>query len=986
VAVIAVLGLIGWVADIPVLRTLGAAFPALQIPTALCLLIAAAALAAAQRGGARDVLRSRIGAGVIAVLAGATLLSEVAGTTLGLDFAFTGLARADNEIPHGMLSATSLSLLGVALGIALAPYRNALCDALNRAVAAAIIAGGFVSLVGLTFRVLVFYAAAPLLGLALPEAIAFVLLGLSLLAGRPDSWLVGVLADERPGAVVARWLLPASIAVPFIAALGRMLAERHGLVDEPLGAGLLTLVMIIALAALTLGIARELDRTDARRQGAEDDAQAQRKQMQVVLASIADGVIATDRAGAVRFMNAAAERFSGHAAAEAIGRPLAELLEVVDERTGAPVESPLEQAVRGLRTVTAGGEPALRGRGGVLHAVDLVAAPLLDPRGEVAGAALVLRDAAARREAEHAMREAYAELDRRVIERTAALERANAMVRERTRLLGAITASTPDLIFAKDRDGRMLLVNPAWLKATGKTEADVLGRQAIDFVRDPDDARRSAEEERRTIETGESSIVEETFSGTGRTYLVTKSPLRDAQSGIVGLIGVATDITERKRAERELQNLVVTEQRLREEAERANRAKDEFLAIVSHELRSPLNALRGWGYLLASTRPLDPALVERATGAIKRSVEHQARLIDDLLDTARIMSGKLTLEHRPLNLVEVVHAALDVVRPMAAAKQVDLRVASDHPVVTIEGDAGRMQQVVTNLLSNAIKFTPENGSVETTVRLAGDRVQLAVRDNGIGIAPEFLPHVFDRFTQADSSTTRRAGGLGIGLTLVRHLVELHGGGIRAESDGVGAGATFTLELPPPRATAWAADGVAAHGRHARADLALAGRRVFVVDDDADARETIGFALRHAGASVQSCARGAELAARVGETLAGGERPDVLLLDLAMPDEDGFAVLARVRAIEVAGGVAPDRWVPAIAVTAFTQFDRQRLAAAGFGELVAKPVDGERLVNAICGVIEGPARRDAPAGHGSALDAAPGSTLDAGPGSALEPSA
>jgi PAS domain S-box-containing protein len=367
---------------------------------------------------------------------------------------------------------------------------------------------------------------------------------------------------------------------------------------------------------------------------------------------------------------------------------------------------------------------------------------------------------ARRREAERALRAAYAELDRRVIERTAALERATALVHERTRLLGTITASTPDLIVAQDLDGRVLLANPAWLEAMGRTEADALGRRAIDLTRDPEEARRSAEHQRAIVESGHSSVVEEVFTGSGgpRTYLTTKSPLRDEQGRIVGLVGVATDITDRKRAERELESLVATEQRLREEAERANRAKDEFLAIVSHELRSPLNALRGWGHLLASTRPLDPALVERATAAIKRSVEHQARLIDDLLDTARIMSGKLTLEPRPLNLVEVVHAALDTARPAAAAKHVELRAAFDHPVVTVEGDGGRLQQVVTNLLSNAIKFTPENGRVEVGVLLAGDRIRLSVHDDGIGIAPEFLPHVFDRFTQADTSTTRRAGG------------------------------------------------------------------------------------------------------------------------------------------------------------------------------------------------------------------------------------
>jgi PAS domain S-box-containing protein len=485
----------------------------------------------------------------------------------------------------------------------------------------------------------------------------------------------------------------------------------------------------------------------------------------------------------------------------------------------------------------------------------------------------------------------------------------------------------------------------------GMEERDVVGHNALDFAADRDAAQRIAENDRLVVESGKSSVVEELLSGSGgpRTYLTTKSPLRDEQGRTIGVIGVATDITDRKRAERELEALVATEQRLRAEAERANRAKDEFLAIVSHELRSPLNALRGWGHLLATTRPLDASLVDRATKAIKRNVEHQARLIDDLLDTSRLISGKLTLERQPLNLVEVVHAALEVVRPAATAKHVALDAAFDHPVVTVEGDAGRLQQIITNMLSNAIKFTPEHGRIETSVRLVGDRIQLAVRDNGVGIAPEFLPHVFDRFSQADTSTTRRAGGLGIGLALVRHLVELHGGTVRAESLGAGQGATFTVELPAPPAGAWAMRAPAAAGDVGSADGALDKLKIYVVDDDVDAREIVGFALRQAGAKVETFESGDDLAARLRGTV-GTAPPDLLLLDLAMPGEDGFAVMTRVRSIEATAGVGRERAIPGIAVTAFTQVDRSRLAAAGFQELVGKPIDADRLIATIRAVL------------------------------------
>jgi signal transduction histidine kinase len=271
-----------------------------------------------------------------------------------------------------------------------------------------------------------------------------------------------------------------------------------------------------------------------------------------------------------------------------------------------------------------------------------------------------------------------------------------------------------------------------------------------------------------------------------RTYLTTKSPLRDEQSRVIGLIGVATDITERKNAQRELEKLVVAEQRLRAEAERANRAKDEFLAIVSHELRSPLNALRGWSHLMATTRPLDASLVDRAAKAIKRNVDHQTRLIDDLLDTSRIVSGKLTIERRVVNLADTVLAALDAARPVAAAKQIDLRFTPGDPSTMVIGDAGRLQQLVSNLLSNAVKFTPDGGSITVLLHKNAERVQLQVKDNGLGISPEFLPHVFDRFTQADTSAARRACGCGACACqpAVRGSAPLDGG-CAARPEGLG---------------------------------------------------------------------------------------------------------------------------------------------------------------------------------------------------------
>jgi PAS domain S-box-containing protein len=552
-----------------------------------------------------------------------------------------------------------------------------------------------------------------------------------------------------------------------------------------------------------------------------------------------------------------------------------------------------------------------------------------------------------RDEAEQALRRAYEELDRRVEERTAAYERTNAALQESLAVLRGMAESTPDLIVVKDAQGRVVMSNPAHLTAIGRAESEVVGKTARQFLSDAELAERIMNQDRHVMSSGRVERVEELMPTPDgpRTYLATKSPLRDVKGNVTGVIIVATDITERKSAELERERLISVEQNLRRDAERANRAKDEFLAIVSHELRSPLNALRGWGFLLGSAKMPDAALIERATHAIKRNVDHQARLIEDLLDTSRIMSGKLNIERRPVNLVDVTQGAIEVVKQSAVAKGVALAFDTERPTVMLEGDAARLHQIAVNLLSNAVKFTPEGGEIKVHIATVGESASLSILDTGAGIEPEFLPRVFERFSQADTSTTRRHGGLGIGLALVRHLAELHGGKVAATSDGRGKGSTFTVELPLMAP----GDRPEAHGATAHATSAvsggLAGVKICALDDDPDARDIINLTLRQAGAEVHSVATGAELIAALDKELPA-QRPDVLLMDLAMPDEDGFSVLARVRALEGRKAIPRGSEIPAIAVTAFTEVSRDRVIEHGFTDHVSKPIDPARLVATI----------------------------------------
>lgn len=388
-------------------------------------------------------------------------------------------------------------------------------------------------------------------------------------------------------------------------------------------------------------------------------------------------------------------------------------------------------------------------------------------------------------------------------------------------------------------------------------------------------------------------------------------------------------------------------------AEEANRAKDEFLATVSHELRTPLNAILGWSRMLA-TGHLDAGTRERALAALQRNAVAQAQLVDDLLDMSRITAGKLRLDIRVADLAPVVEAALDVVRPAAAAKGVNLHAAIDPHPGPVSGDPDRLQQIVWNLLTNAIKFTPPGGHVRLALRRAGPHVEVEVSDTGRGISAELLPLLFERFRQADSSSTRAHGGLGIGLALVRHLTELHGGTVHAASPGPGQGATFTVALPlrtsPPHPgpgagsrAAGAAAAAPAGGPDPVPVPALAGLRVLVVDDDRDALELLGQMLAQAGAEVEAAS-----SVRAAVEAMSRARPDVVVSDIEMPGEDGYALIARIRARASDG----DDVIPAVAVTAYGRIeDRIRSLAAGYQQHLSKPVEPTELV-AVVGRLAG----------------------------------
>jgi PAS domain S-box-containing protein len=472
-----------------------------------------------------------------------------------------------------------------------------------------------------------------------------------------------------------------------------------------------------------------------------------------------------------------------------------------------------------------------------------------------------------------------------------------------------------------------LEVNRAFERETGLSAQQVVGRR-VRAVLPGIEQTPFIEIYGRVALTGEPAHFEEFSPQLGRHYEISAFSPAPRQFAVTFL-----DVTARKAAEKKLSDQATA-------LEETNRLKDEFLATLSHELRTPLNAMLGWAHLL-SRETLDAATLRRGLDTIERNAYAQKALIEEILDASRMITGKTSLDMRPVDLVEIAGQAIEVVRPAAQAKRIEIT-----PELglrgRIVGDAARLQQILWNLLANAVKFTPSGGSIRVAVRQIDSRVQIVVSDSGVGIAPEFLPHIFDRFTQADGSTTRQHGGLGLGLAIVRHLVELHGGEVSAESAGEGRGATFTVTLPVRAVVEAPAEGGGPQERTsgAAAGIRLDGARVMVVDDQADDRDLIAMVLARAGADVLAVGSAAEAMSRLGEF-----GPDVLVTDIGMPVSDGYELIRRARESGPKGAT-----LHAIALTAYGRpEDRVRALAAGFAVHLAKPVTPADLVAAVAGL-------------------------------------
>ncbi|HLK11318.1 MAG TPA: CHASE3 domain-containing protein [Candidatus Binatia bacterium] len=524
--------------------------------------------------------------------------------------------------------------------------------------------------------------------------------------------------------------------------------------------------------------------------------------------------------------------------------------------------------------------------------------------------------------------------------------RAEEALRESEARFRSMADAAPVMIWMAGLDKGCTYLNASWLAFTGRSFAEEAGDGWTAGVH-PDDlpgyltTYREAFDARRPFR---AEYRLRRADGAYRWLLDTGTPRLDGDGRFVGFIGSCIDITERKAAEAERESLLATAERMRAEAEAASRAKDAFLATVSHELRTPLSPVLLWARMLREGK-LDGEDAGHALAVIEQCAKTLAKLIDDLLDMSRIIAGKLRIEPRPVRLAPVIHAAVDVVRPAAEAKGVDVEVALDGEAAAVSGDPERLQQIVWNLVSNAVKFTPRGGRVQVALGRVDSHVEIAVRDTGEGMAPEFLARAFDRFEQADARPGRRRGGLGLGLAIVRHLVELHGGAVRAHSDGPGRGAVFTVELPllvvaPAGADPQRRRAAGARAGDGRVPTALDGLRILVVDDEAETTEVVSRLLATCGAEVRAATSAAQ-----ARDIFEHWTPDLLLSDVGMPEEDGYSLIGRLRAQRTERAR-----IPAIALTAYAGVeDRIRLLSSGFQAHVVKPVEPDELIAVIASV-------------------------------------
>jgi PAS domain S-box-containing protein len=693
-----------------------------------------------------------------------------------------------------------------------------------------------------------------------------------------------------------------------------------------------------------------------------------RAHLAAIIASSEDAIVSKTLQGIVTSWNAAAERLFGFSAAEMIGQPI---LRIIPEELHYE-EVDILAKIRAGERIERYETTRMRKDGRRLE-ISLTISPIRNTKGAIVGAAKIAHDITARRHAERALREEANALEtlNKVGQAVAAqldLERIVQLVTDAaTQLTGAsfgaffhnVTNASGESYWLYTLSGASresfaqfpMPRNTAVFGPTFRGEGVV---RSDDIRKDP---RYGKNEPYKGMPPGHLAVCSylavpvalHTGEVIGGLFLGHPEPgifTARAERLAVAIAAQASIAMANARMFQTLREREESERSARSEAERLSHLKDEFLATLSHELRTPLNAIQGWATLLR-THDAKPADLERGLETIERNVRAQSQIVNDLLDMSRIISGKMHLEVQLLQLHEIINNAIESVRQTAAAKRIRIQTILDSNIGLVRGDPNRMQQVLWNLLTNAVKFTPADGRVQVVLERVNSHVEISVEDSGIGIRPDFLPYVFDRFRQAESNTTRRYGGLGLGLSIVKSLVELHGGSVRVKSAGENQGSTFIVALPVShiRSQEAQSERARAAGSDPLTSIELPrldGVRILIVDDDQDGRALMARVLEGRGAVIHSVSTADDALAALKR-----ERFDVLLSDIGMPAVDGYELMRRIRQL----GLPPAQRIPAIAVTAYARAeDRQRALLAGYQMHLCKPIETPELVAGIASLL------------------------------------
>ncbi len=946
--------LLGWILDNPYLKRIHPSLVTMKANTSVCLMLVAFSVLLVQDASASRLRRriAQVCATVVAVVGVITFSEHLFGWNVGIDqvLFFESAAEAGASFPGRMGVAASLDFFLLGITLSTIDARSQRWFRVSNICVLLVIAITLLIFLYYFYGIETFEPVASYFTIALHTTVALLSISAAILLARPERGIVTTLLGDSPGAIVARRMWPALLIVVLLGWI-RNISRESGLFSQGFSTALFVLAILLLFVGLIWWTAASLNRTDRQRRLADDAMRHSESRLTALLEQLPVGIGLTDREGRFLISNLLLKNF--------IGDRLSSLDPVLSARWRAwdddgrlldPSEWPSSRALRG-ESVSPGVEMLYTGPDGRQIWTRVLSVPFRDQTDEIAGVIVVVQNIDEQRRAENRL-----EVLVRVSELIRTLHNPDELSYEVAKTVGTHLNVRRCLFNETDTERDLEIVHRDYCDGAESvagehriseyssiTTAEMMRGDTVVNVDSKIDPRTAPDYERSYKPNGERAYVAVPLMREGRwvaSLWASDDKPRQWSKEEVSLLQTVAERTwtaiEKLRAEAEREQLLQREKEARDAAERANQLKDEFLATLSHELRNPLNVILGYSELLLRMPEIErsPRLGQMAE-ALRRNAQSQSQLINDLLDLSRLQRGKISLNQEPVSLAAIIESAVETVRADASSKGINISLNFGDQLLLVDGDRLRLQQIAWNVLNNAVKFTPHAGSIEIGLSRERDNAVLVVTDTGQGIDPAFLPHVFEMFRQADSSNSRRHGGLGIGLALVRQLVQLHGGTIEAASDGANKGSRFTIRLPLLRETASLVSSNL--GSSASVKLNLPPRASFlIVDDSEDTIAMLQELLKIAGANVTAATNGADAL-----RLAGENEFDVVLSDISMPEMDGFEFLRRFRQI------AGRQHVPVIAITGFGRSDDvERARAAGFYAHLTKPLNLQTLAEVL----------------------------------------